>query len=265
MFSKKINISTIDQQDNIPYSEILDIQEIYTRNDKNTNDISALVLFCDNRTIFYNILKTNSIAYITTFFPLSREKYKMKALVYALDGSNDSNVISPGDDERKRKQLESYLNLNKKYVNTFYNSGNENNKSEFENFNSSFVNELKEQKIEKLLNQYWSRLNNEEKLDYDTVDKDSMKECGKKHSEKKDVDVDLDKFEAQEEIFYTKHFSVLYLIPVDVEHTILPMPQVVANSRKHNFESLMKPHKKTKKYFFIFDFESSQWKFTELN
>lgn len=106
---------------------------------------------------------------------------------------------------------------------------------------------------EELLKNYWSKLTHEEKLQYETVDKDSIKP----HDDKAD---DLNKYIAQEGMEYSKNFSVAFFIPIETVYTIYPMPQVVANTRKQKFESLLKPHKMPSKFLIKFDKSDSKWK-----
>lgn len=96
-------------------------------------------------------------------------------------------------------------------------------------------------KIEKenILKKYWNALTEEEKLIYETVDKDSIK--------KEDTD-DLNKYTAQEKHGVSGNFSVCLFIPLKYEYTVFPMPQVIANTRKMKFESLLKPHKMPRKF-----------------
>lgn len=259
IFSKKLTVATVNQDTGLPYSEILDLQEI--KNIENINN-SALVCFCDNRTIFFNNVKDNSLVHVIIFFPLTREKYKMNCTFYSLSGDRE-NILTT----KNEKQIENYFNLNYLYNNKTYSL----KKSEAEYYNDSkkylqeIENNLNSKKDEKL-NVYWNKLNNEEKLFYESIDKDSMIGNEENFSKTGDIKIkdDLSKFEAQEEIFYSKHFSVIYLIPLDVEHSIFPMPQVVANSRKPNFESLYKPHRKPKKFIFMSKTDDSSWNFKEL-
>jgi len=257
VFSKKITVSTINPEDNIPNSEILDIQEI-----KNLEGMfdTALICFVDNRTIFYNCLKKNSMAHVTNYFPLSREKYKSNCLVFSLSG-NGEHILSPANKEQFRK----YSGINYHYNNKTHTGTISLTEDQYkviaEEYFFQYLHEVNKTNKEAILNAYWSKLTSEEKLDYETVDKDSLKNDEGKIISKDD----LEKFEAQEEIFYSKNFTVLFLIPLDMEHSIYPMPQVVANSRRPNFESLMKPHKKPKKYLFILNFSDGKWNFKELN
>jgi hypothetical protein len=260
VFSKKMTVSTINPQDNIPYSEILDIEEIKNLNE---NSDTALIFYTDNRTIFYNSLKQNSMAHVINYFPLTREKFKMNCLVFALSGDG-MHILEPSHKE----QFKSYLKINYQYNKESHGKTISLNSDQYSNIADEyiyqFLKEVNTVNKEKILNEHWSRLSNEEKLDYESIDKDSIK-CQKEEKLNKLADKDLDKFEAQEEIFYSKNFTVIYMIPLDVEHSIYPMPQVVANSRRPNFESLMKPHKKPKKYFFVLNFSDGRWIFKELN
>lgn len=257
IFSKKMTISTINPQDNIPYSEILDLEDFKPLNakDKDCSDM-ALTFYIDNRTIFYKSLKQNSMISLINYFPLSREKYKMNCLIFALSGDGN-HILEPINKE----QFRNYINVNYAYNHSSHGKSISLSEEQYKNIADEyiyqFLKEVDKTNYEKILNENWSRLSNEEKLEYESIDKDSIKT--------EITENDLNKYEAQEEIFYSKNFTVLYLIPLDVEHSIYPMPQVVANSRRPNFESLMKPHKKPKKFFFIVNFSDGKWNFKELN
>ena len=110
------------------------------------------------------------------------------------------------------------------------------------------------------INYYWSSLTGEEKLQYETVDKDSIKPDVDK--EAKD---DLVKYFAQEQKKASPNFSVLLLMPIKVWYTIFPMPQVIAHINKKKFESLLKPHKMPKKFLMNYDKEKNEWNSVELN
>jgi hypothetical protein len=248
IFSKKMSISSVNKDDNLPISEILDLQEIKTLENFNN---SSLVFFLDNRTIFFNSLKSSSLVHLVNYFPLSREKYKMNCLAYIISGNDEitsktKNILQVGN----------YFKINFKYNNI-----DEDNLLH-ENFISKIYEEINTNNHKEVLNKYWTKLSCEEKLEYESVDKDSIKNNSLINKQQNE---DLDKFDCQEEILFSKNFSVLFLVPLDVEHCIYPMPQVVANSRRPNFESLMKPHKKPKKYFFILNVLNGNWNFKELN
>lgn len=254
VFSKKITVSTIDHDDYLPYSEILDIQEI---SNVRKFDNYSIMCFIDNRKPFYNLLRQNSIASISIFFPLTREKYNLKCGVFSISGNNNE----PSESEKiKINQFEKYAIRNFKYNHTI--NKDDTKSEEYIESATTYINNLNshftEINKENILNQYWSKLDNEEKLNYETIDPDTLKAEEKKND-------DLSKFEAQEEVLHNKNFTILYFIPLDIEHTIYPMPQVVANSRKPNFESLYKPSKKVKKYMFIFNFIKIVWNLRELN
>jgi hypothetical protein len=223
VFSKKMTISTINPQDNIPYSEILDLEDLRPLNirDKDCSDY-ALTFYVDNRTIFYKSLKQNSMTHLINYFPLSREKFKMNCLVFALSGDGN-HILEPVHKE----QFKNYMNINYSYNRESHGKTISLSEDQYKNIADEYIyqylKDVDKGHYEKILNENWSRLSNEEKLEYESIDKDSIK--------KELKDNDLDKFEAQEEIFYSKNFTVLYLIPLDVEHSIYPMPQVVANSR----------------------------------
>ena len=115
-------------------------------------------------------------------------------------------------------------------------------------------------KDEEVINKYWTSLNEEEKLQYETVDKDSIKPDNDKNE--KD---DLVKYFAQEQKLPSKNFSLLKLIPIKVWHTIFPMPQVIAHINKKKFESLLKPHKMPRKFLMNYDKEKNEWNSVQLN
>jgi hypothetical protein len=183
---------------------------------------------------------------------MSREKFKFNCSLHSISG-NGLSII----DLRNKNQFESYLRKNLIYNNAILkeNESEENfiNRG-FEYYNKLTL-QLNQFKNEKMLDEYWNKLNNEEKLEYNTIHPDTIKI--------EEQLTDVDKFESQEEVFHSKNFSILFFIPFDIEHTIYPMPQVVANTRKPHFESLYKLHKKIRKYIFSFNFII--WTFKELN
>ena len=111
-----------------------------------------------------------------------------------------------------------------------------------------------------IINKYWSSLTEEEKLQYETVDKDSIKP-----NDDKNEKADLVKYFAQEQKKPSINFSVLVLTPIKVWYTIFPMPQVIAHINKKKFESLLKPHKMPKKFLMNFDQEKNEWNSVQLN
>ena len=115
-------------------------------------------------------------------------------------------------------------------------------------------------KDEILINKYWATLTEEEKLQYETVDKDSIKPFN--DINEKD---DLVKYIAQEQKKPSINFAILLLIPIKVWYTIFPMPQVIAHINKKKFESLLKPHKMPKKFLMNYDKEKNEWNSVELN
>ena len=111
-----------------------------------------------------------------------------------------------------------------------------------------------------IINKYWSSLTEEEKLQYETVDKDSIKP-----NDDKNLKDDLVKYFAQEQKKPSINFSVLVLTPIKVWYTIFPMPQVIAHINKKKFESLLKPHKMPKKFLMNFNQEKNEWNSVQLN
>ena len=121
------------------------------------------------------------------------------------------------------------------------------------------LNENNEKDLE-YLNKYWSSLNEEEKLQYETVDKDSIKP-------NLNITEDLIRYTAQEKDKFSVNFSVAEFIPFEVEFTIFPMPQVIANLRRQKFESLLKPHKMPQKFLmkYIEENDKKEWISHQLN
>ena len=113
---------------------------------------------------------------------------------------------------------------------------------------------------EEKINKYWSSLTEEEKLQYETVDKDSIKPDNDIHSND-----DLVKYFAQEQKKPSINFSVLLLMPIKVWYTIFPMPQVIAHINKKKFESLLKPHKMPRKFLMTYDSKNNDWTSVQLN
>lgn len=129
--------------------------------------------------------------------------------------------------------------------------------------NSFMINgiDCKEEKMfninkEEILNKKWEKLTTEEKLQYETVDKDSIK--------KETID-DLNKYIAQEKVEVSKNFSIGVFVAMKYEYTVFPMPQVIANTRKMKFESLLKPHKMPNKFLMEYKEEEKEWKSVQLN
>ena len=113
---------------------------------------------------------------------------------------------------------------------------------------------------EESLNKYWNSLNEEEKLQYETVDKDSIKP----NTENNNND-DLMKYFAQEQNKTSINFCALLLIPIKVKYTIFPMPQVIAHINKKKFESLLKPHRMPKNFMLTYEKDKNDWSSVELN
>ena len=113
---------------------------------------------------------------------------------------------------------------------------------------------------EEKINKFWSSLTEEEKLQYETVDKDSIKPDNDISSND-----DLVKYIPQEQKKPSTNFSILLLMPIKVWYTIFPMPQVIAHINKKKFESLLKPHKMPKKFLMIYDSKNNDWTSDQLN
>lgn len=253
-FSKKITISVIDTSTTNPSSEIIDMKSFNVFEEEKVNN-SNLVCFIDNRTCFFENLVNSDVVNFSIYFPLTKEKYifngtrviisnkkRIKALI------NNNKYI-----DYVKKMTQSLLKLDE---NTLKVSQIEQSINEFlEIVNTNVV------KNNNVIKQYWESLNNEDKLNYEAITPETLK-IDLLREKIKD---DLSKFEAQEELLPNDNFSIVFLIPFEVDYVIYPMPQVIANSRKPNFESLYKPPKKTRRFYYIYNFLNNKWLVKELN
>ena len=184
--------------------------------------------------------------------------------------SDIKDVIDIPNSENKLTGIVCFFDNRTLFINEINNSFKEGEK-EFIPLTSSIYFPLTREKLimnckskfiidEERLNYYWSTLTEEEKLQYETVDKDSIKPDN--DIEAKD---DLVKYFAQEQKKPSVNFSVLLLIPIKVWYTIFPMPQVIAHINKKKFESLLKPHKMPKKFLMNYDSKSNDWTSVQLN
>lgn len=270
-FSRKINISviskTIINNNTIeePLSELLDIHEL----DKITTELAEeinnkpITVFIDNRTSFYKALENNNQAFLSTYFPLTKEKYRMQCYSVLLNTKNMSSL----DKEIK-------ININQDLVVNSLLKYSKNNNEDidtinryFKNSTSKIINSLKNNSDD-IIKNYWSKLTEEEKLQFEVIEPETFKANTRIE--------DIDKFDSQEKIEPINNFSVVLFFPYVIEHSIYPKPQVVANSRKPNFESLYKPRKMLKKYVFwssVYNSEETKkenllqmkWELRELN
>ena len=227
--SKNINISLIDKKNYLPFSEILEINQV-NKSDNISNN-QSIVCLLDNRTELYSILESSHISHLSIYFPLTQEKYLLMCTRVIL-----SNTY-----------VESYNIL---YNNIF---------TKEDGFIKYYkdLNSLSLDKQNKL-NKYWKLLTNEDKLKYESLQPGTLKSENLKED-------DLTRYEAQEEIQYNPNFSMIHFIPLDIDYTKFPAPQVVANSRKPEFESIYKPTKKTKRSYYKLDLNSYKWIVKELN
>lgn len=285
VFSKKVTISVISEKtigeeqikEMEPISEILDIydeNEFISNLSSNLNN-KPIIVYIDNRSSFYSSLISSSQAFISCYFPLTREKYRMHSQFVVLNNSNnDSQEFDP-----KNILVKNNLEL----INSHLSNINNSNKIKTESYKEKLTVYLKKfenlimknlgnkENFEKIINNFWNELSEEEKLQYQNVEPESFKVQSYQIN-------DVDKFDSQEKLFPIKNFAVVLFFPYVVEITIYPKPQVVANSRKPNFESLYKPRKVQFKYIFWFeiyedDSNSSneelkfkvKWKLNELN
>ena len=253
-FSKKLSVSVIENSTKIPVSDIIDMKFIQEFSEDKINNC-LLAFFIDNRTCFFENLTCNDVVNFSIYFPLSKEKYNFTGTRIIISNKKKINttIENKAYCDNIMKIKNSLLKLNEKEI-------QENNSIELINNFCDILNKtiLKD---EKKIKECWDKLNNEEKLLYEVISPETLKIDAFKE---KKMD-DLSKFEAQEELLPNDNFSLVYLIPFEVDYFTYPMPQVIANSRKPNFESLYKPPKKTRRYYFIYNFNNNKWLNKELN
>jgi hypothetical protein len=184
--------------------------------------------------------------------------------------SDIKDIIDIPNSDNKLTGLICFFDNRTLFINGIKDYFNE-NKNEFIPLTSSIYFPLTREKLimnckskfltdEEQIGKYWSSLTEEEKLQYETVDKDSIKPDNDVNS--KD---DLVKYFAQEQKKPSPNFSVLILMPIKVWYTIFPMPQVIAHINKKKFESLLKPHKMPKKFLMTYDSKTNDWTSVQLN
>ena len=244
----------IDSSTMTPFSEIVDMKSFNTFQEEKINN-SSLSCFIDNRTLFYDNLVGSDVVNFSVYFPLTKEKYiftgtriiqSNKKKVFAKVMNNKYSIYL-------KKLILSMLKLEESAL----------NEEQLVDLTSSFCGYVNESVSidDKSIKECWESLNNEEKLNYEAITPETIKIDLLKEK----VKDDLSKFEAQEELLTNDNFSVVYLIPFEVDYVIYPMPQVIANSRKPNFESLYKPPKKTRRFYYIYNFLNNKWLVKELN
>ena len=253
-FSRKLTVSVIDASTNVPLSEMIDMKLLVEYEGEWTNN-AGLTCFVDNRTYFYDSLVSNDVVNFSVYFPLSKEKFVFTGTRVIVSNKTRTKAAI-----RNKLYVE---NLNKIMTSLLKQESNCKNETQnietVNNYCDSISNKIVAN--DKIIKDYWDSLNNEEKLSFEAISPETIK----LDAFKEKVKDDLVKFEAQEEILPNDNFSVLFLIPFEVDYTIYPMPQVIANSRKPNFESLYKPQKKTRRFYFFFNFLCLKWLVKELN
>lgn len=169
----------------------------------------------DKRNKTLHILKENinRILEICWFFPLSREKFKIKVRISLLNQNF-------------------YLNNSK---------------------NKLDITQQKE-----ILKDFWEKLSKEEKKELHSKIPDT------KTSENECLQ-DIDKFNCPEKIEISENLTLILFEPLEIDHLIFPMPQVVADARHPKFESVFQPYKLQKKYRHVLNEEKKIWDISTLN
>ena len=75
----------------------------------------------------------------------------------------------------------------------------------------------------------------------------------------------MDRFNSPDKIEISENFTIILYEPLEVEHSIFPMPQVVADARHTKFESLFQPYKVQRKYVHSFNEEKQVWSICAIN
>ncbi len=202
----------------------------------------------DVRTHIFKDIHCSQSVKLNLFFPLSREKYNITCLVKTVSRSEGKNKIKPFTEEN----LLLFSHLEKLDCT--------NHNKDILNYINKLDKEIAEESSN-LLTKSWSELNEEDKLLYEILSPDSYKSNEK-------LIHDIDKFDSQEKITPIDNFGIVILLPYIIERTIYPKPQVIANTRKQNFESLYKPRKVQTKYIYwlnTFNTDSLSFNIRELN
>lgn len=231
--SKLLSLSLI--KDEIPFIELIEIKVI---NDK------SICCAIDKRTTLYKVLKENEFSSLLIHYSLTRQTFKFLCL---------NSVCLPIE---KLKN-----NLHKEKLEKLLENPNFTNFSE--KFDEAFKIFIKEQlnvldSVNELRKSLWNSLSNEDKLKYESIEPETLKSQEKKRD-------DLTLYLAQEEVQPSDNFELIFFYPIEIEETNYPMPQVVANSRKPDFESLYKPKKEIRKYLHLYNFIEENWIIKEIN
>jgi hypothetical protein len=234
-----------------PSSELFDCYfNEYTSNSYRAKEIRncPIVLMIDNRTDYFrriSSLEQKSLFSIVHYFPLTKDKFRMNCYSKIIDIKQNR---SKNDLEAIASSLNN-LSIDNKY-----------DKSIIDDYFNLIESTISKEGTENIINFYWKLLNEEEKLIYESLSPDTYKP--------KENLSDIDKFESQEKEKPIDNFSLIFLFPYIIEHTVYPKTQVIANTRKQNFESLYKPRKMCKKnllWLNLKDKTKAAWEIKELN
>ena len=93
--------------------------------------------------------------------------------------------------------------------------------------------------MRKVRSSQWNALDKEEQLLFKRAAPEALKELDPS---------DIHKYEPQATGEVSGNFALLVLAPVEVEHVMIPPPQVIADARQPQFESITQPAKKHKRF-----------------
>lgn len=186
--------------------------------DHPTYSNSFLVATLDSRSKAVQSFKdnTNNLLEICWFFPLSREKYRIKTKLSLLCKEFCINDNDGGNSNLEKTQKEL------------------------------------------ILANVWDKHSKEEKKEFHNKTPDEI-------SLEKEKMSDLDKFNSQDKNEISNNLMIILLEPIDIEHLTLPMPQVIADARHPNFESLFQPYKSQKKYKHLYNELTKKWEIYTVN
>ncbi|CAI2378548.1 unnamed protein product [Moneuplotes crassus] len=218
-FSKLMTFTTYNKENEEPVADLIRYNSLIRHKD---SDVVAMYFLVDRRDKIFSYIGENKSSTISAYFPLSKEKYLINGQAALVSNGEEGLDI---DQEQCSEAFQALLADN--------------------------------------LDGYQSILDN----CWEQIDEHDQKLYKKAISgEKTDIEVttkiendDLSKYEPQKIEAKSPHsFSMLVLFPTKIDLTIYPPPQVIADARNPQFESLMKAPKKTKRYLHTYT-EEAGW------
>jgi len=229
-YNNKATISFISNTSlNLSSNLITDIYDIDQLKLKDYSTIPIFKLNTDIRLPFFKSISSSTECNLSIYFPLTQEKYIFTCLSKRIHPFEKDSFLKEG--------LSMEIQAEYKHINQI---------NDFINIDCNT-----------LIETYWKNLSEEEKLAFDVFEPGTIKS--------KDTQNDIDRFESQEKVEPMRQFGVVLFIPIKAERTVYPRPQVIANTRKQNFESLYQPRKTIKKYNYTLKNGEFEYDVNELN